>query len=139
MSMSCLPKPFEVPKSIANDSPKAMNYIQSAGALCCCAHHRRGVLLTHAKMIHQSSAVLFFKMMKRLMSLPMTKEVAKTKVIVVTTNTVLLDELLLRSEDILMSLRIEVRDCSCFCGVQVMVVAITFSIDPSNPRCFVIS
>jgi hypothetical protein len=57
--------------------------------------------LTHAKIIHQSSAVRFFKITKRLMSRPTTKMVANTKVMVVTTKTVLLEDPLFRSDDIL--------------------------------------
>ena len=44
--------------------------------------------LTQDRMMHQSSAVLFFKIQKRLTSLAATKTVARTKVVVVTIKTV---------------------------------------------------
>jgi hypothetical protein len=65
--------------------------------------------LTHAKIIHQSSAVLFFKITKRLMSRPTTKIVARTNVMVVTTKTALLDDSFLRFDDISTSYNVRIR------------------------------
>lgn len=90
IATSCLPKPLKAPKSIVKERAKAMNYFNQHRPLYpWISLFRRQNELTHARTIHQSSAVPCFTIPSRLTKRATTNMVAGMKVEVVTTKTAL--------------------------------------------------